>query len=600
MQKTYTLSNPQKRIWYTEMMHPDTAVNIMAGFIKITGQSDYPKLCQAINAAIYAHDALRIRLTDEGQVEPRQYLLDYQERQFPVIDYSKKVAHPKLEDVSIAQEYEQKSIINKVVEWAESQTKIPMELFHSDLYDISIHLIDDEQMWVYCRFHHLIADGVSIDMFCNEFMDNYVRLLAGESIELEVQPSYLSYLDSEKEYEASVRFQMDKSYWQEAFSSLPEVNGIKQVPTYQSSTLAARESVRISKRLQALVHTFCKEYQVSVNALFLATLSIYLQKLTFSEDITIGTLYGNRTNRTDASMFGMFVSTQPFRTQVNTQLDFVSYVRQITQKQVSILRHQKYPYNLLMQELRKKHRGMDELFTIVLEYQPMKWGEKGQLTYSMEWLFSGHVGYPLYVHVKENIDNGQMMLTLDYQVELFDKSEITRVAEQLLLLLQNGVEEPSKKVGELQLLSGQERQLLLSFNETQNDYPLDKTVHQMFEEQAEKTPEHIAVIFENKHLTYRELNEQANRLARRLRQKGVQPDQPVAMLTERSLEMLIGIFAIMKAGGAYLPIDPEFPNERMEYMVQDSGAVVLLVHPSLLDISHLRGGAHHPIRSLCR
>ncbi|MBG9803130.1 amino acid adenylation domain-containing protein [Brevibacillus laterosporus] len=580
MQKTYALSNPQKRIWYTEMMHPDTAVNIMAGFIKITGQSDYAKLCQAINAAIYAHDALRIRLTDEGQAEPRQYLLNYQERQFPVIDYSKKVAHPKHEDVSVAQEYEQKSIINKVVEWAESQTKIPMELFHSDLYDISIHLIDDEQMWVYCRFHHLIADGVSIDMFCNQFMDNYVHLLAGESIELEVQPSYLSYLDSEMEYEASVRFQKDKSYWQEAFSSLPEVNGIKQVPTYQSSTLAARESVPISKRLQALVHTFCKEYQVSVNALFLATLSIYLQKLTFSEDITIGTLYGNRTNRTDASMFGMFVSTQPFRTQVNTQLDFVSYVRQITQKQVSILRHQKYPYNLLMQELRTKHRGMDELFTIVLEYQPMKWGEKGQLTYSMEWLFSGHVGYPLYVHVKENIDSGQMMLTLDYQVEMFDKSEIIRVAEQLLLLLQNGVEEPSKKVGELQLLSGQERQLLLSFNETQNDFPLDKTVHQMFEEQVEKTPEHTAVIFENKHLTYRELNEQANRLARRLRQKGVQPDQPVAMLTERSLEMLIGIFAIMKAGGAYLPIDPEFPNERMEYMVQDSGAFLLLVHPS--------------------
>ncbi|CCF12997.1 amino acid adenylation domain protein [Brevibacillus laterosporus GI-9] len=582
MQKTYALSNPQKRIWYTEMMHPDTAVNIMAGFIKITGQSsDYSKLCQAINAAIYAHDALRIRLTDEGQAEPRQYLVDYQERQFPVRDHSKRVAHAKLEDdVSIIQECEAKSMINKVVEWAENQAKTPMELFHSDLYDISLHLIDDEQMWVYCRFHHLIADGVSIDMFCNQFMDNYVHLLAGEAIEPKGQPSYLSYLDSEREYESSVRFQKDKSFWQEAFSSLPDVNGIKQVPTYQSSTLAKRESVSIPEELQASVHSFCKKYQVSVNALFLAVLSIYVQKVTLSDDSTLGTLYGNRTNRTDANMFGMLVSTQPFRTQVNAQLDFAAYVRHITQKQVSILRHQKYPYNLLMQELRTKHRGMDELFTIVLEYQPMKWGERGQLTYSMEWLFNGHAGYPLYVHVKENLDSGQIMLTLDYQIEMFDKSEIMRVAEQLLLLLQDGVKEPSKKIGELQLLSEQERQLLLSFHDTTNAFPLDKTVHQLFEEQVERTPEHIAVIFEKKHLTYREVNEQANRLARRLRKKGVGPDQAVAIITERSPEMLIGIFAIMKAGGAYLPIDPEFPAERIQYMLQDSRASLLLVHPS--------------------
>ncbi|QDX95378.1 amino acid adenylation domain-containing protein [Brevibacillus laterosporus] len=570
MQKTYALSHPQKRIWYTEMMHPDTAVNIMAGFIKITGESDYSKLCQAINAAIYAHDAFRIRLTDKEQAEPRQYLADYEEQQFPFIDYSQKLEFHKLEEVST---------INELEEWAKTRAKTPMELFYSDLYEISLHKIHGEEMWVYCRFHHLITDGVSIDLFCNHFMDNYVQLLAGEPIVLEVQPSYLSYLDSEKEYENSGRFQKDESFWHEAFSSLPEVNGVKQVLSFQSSSVAKRESFPIPQRLQTLMHDFCKEHQVSVNALFLATLSIYLHKLSLSDDVAIGTLYGNRTNRTDASMFGMFVSTQPFRTQVNDEIDFASYVRQITQKQVSILRHQKYPYNLLIQELRTKHREMDELFTIVMEYQPMKWGQKGQLTYSMEWLFTGHVGYPLNVHVKENIDNGHIMLTLDYQIEMFDKSEIIRMVEQLLILLQDGVEEPSKKVGNLQLLSEMEKQLLRSFNETEVDIPLDKTVHQMFEEQVEKTPDHVAVVFENKQLTYRELNEQANRLARRLRKKGVQPDQIVAIMTERSLEMLIGIFAIIKAGGAYLPIDPESPKERIQYMLEDSGTSLLLVHP---------------------
>lgn len=583
MQKTYALSHPQKRIWYTEMMHPTTAVNIMAGFIKITGKSDYSKLCQAINAAIYAHDAFRIRLTDKEQAEPSQYLADYQEQQFPFIDYSQKLEFHKLEEVSKAQGLEKGSTINELVEWAETRAKTPMELFHSDLYEISLHKIHDEEIWVYCRFHHLMTDGVSIDLFCNQFMDNYVQLLAGEPIVLEVQPSYLSYLDSEKEYENSGRFQKDKSFWHEAFSSLPEVNGVKQVLTFQSSTVAKRESFPIPQQLQTLMHDFCKEHQVSVNALLLATLSIYLQKLSLSDDVAIGTLYGNRTNRTDASMFGMFVSTQPFRTQVNAEIDFASYVRQITQKQVSILRHQKYPYNLLIQELRTKYREMDELFTIVMEYQPMKWGQKGQLTYSMEWLFNGHVGYPLNVHVKENIDNGHIILTLDYQIEMFDKSEIIRMAEQLLILLQDGVAEPSKKVGDLQLLSEKEKQLLLSFNETQMDFPVDKTVHQMFEEQVAKTPDHIAVVFENKQLTYGELNEQANRLARRLRKKGVQPDQIVAIMTERSLEMLIGIFAIIKAGGAYLPIDPESPKERIQYMLQDSGTSLLLVHPAFAE-----------------
>ncbi|MDI3412153.1 AMP-binding protein [Bacillus sonorensis] len=252
---------------------------------------------------------------------------------------------------------------------------------------------------------------------------------------------------------------------------------------------------------------------------------------------------------------------------------FAAFLKEMADIAEAAFRHREFPIEPVAEKL-----GMnaDSIFNVLIVRQDASCGELSQAAPSLE--LDEARTFDLLLRVGN--DPSGVTFQFEYHRGLFERETICRWADHWLQLLAQVAEKPDIKLGDIDLLPAAEKQILLvSFNDTKADYPKTKTLHQLFEEQAERTPDRTAVLIADRQLTYRELNARANRLARILRDKGVRPDHIVGLMLERSAEMMVGILGILKAGGAYLPIDPDYPEERIRYMLADSGARWLVRQP---------------------
>ncbi len=259
---------------------------------------------------------------------------------------------------------------------------------------------------------------------------------------------------------------------------------------------------------------------------------------------------------------------------------------------MSVLRHQKYPYNQLIQDLREMHGNKDiqRLFGVSMEYRLINWVDLDDVRILTDYDFCGDEVNDFVLHIVEILDEGELVLDIDYRTELFERSEVTDMVSQLLTIAEQIIHTPQLSIAEVNLLGEAEEQSILALSEGDVvDYPRDKTIHGLFEEQAERTPDHVAVQMGEQSITYLALNEQANQLARYLRTEGVGADVLVGIMADRSLDMVVGMLAVLKAGGAYVPIDPEYPEERIRYMLEDSGVRLLLTQSHLWESTTFDG-----------
>lgn len=282
-------------------------------------------------------------------------------------------------------------------------------------------------------------------------------------------------------------------------------------------------------------------------------------------------------------MIGMFVSTIPMRASVQGSQSFLDFVKQVMADQMKILRHQKYPYNLLMNDLREREGFTGRLFDISLEYQVMQWQKKENLSFITEPIFSGSGMNDISIHVKDRWDTDTLTIDLDYRTDVFTEEEISKMFDRFLIILEAAVSQPDQLIGKLPLLPPDEQKELLQLSERKPfEKPAEKPVHHLFDETANKYAKRTAVVAENGAFTYGELFQKAEKLARFLQMKGVSRDVPVAVLMDRKAEAMVSIFGILKAGGAYVPIDPALPEERIQYIVEDSGASIVLTEESFV------------------
>ncbi|HWQ75836.1 MAG TPA: amino acid adenylation domain-containing protein [Syntrophomonas sp.] len=308
-------------------------------------------------------------------------------------------------------------------------------------------------------------------------------------------------------------------------------------------------------------------------------LTIYLHRILDREDIVIGAPLLNRNTDKEKTTIGMFIETIPVRLLVNDELDFETFVLQVA-GQWREYRSHRYPYNLLLEDIRSRHKITGNLYDIMLSYQKAHFGSN--LAFETNHHASGSSSESLLFQVSDRENTGQLCMDIDYQKALFNEEDIENIFNHLVCLLTDALNVPSKKIYALNLLTGQERSYLLNeMNNTQADYPQDKTIHQLFEEQVQRTPQNTALVFGSDRLSYEDLNRQANQYARLLRERGVAPGTVVGLMTDRSLEMIIGLMAILKAGGAYLPLDPTHPAERTHYILDDCDAELVLTQPHL-------------------
>ena len=273
-----------------------------------------------------------------------------------------------------------------------------------------------------------------------------------------------------------------------------------------------------------------------------------------------------------------------FRNDLSGNPTFRELLHQVREVALGAYAHQDLPFEKLVEELQpKRNMSHSPFFQVMFSLQNgPSWAlELSGLTLSLLEFDSGTAKFDLSLSMVEEPDG--LRGTLEYNTDLFDATTITRMLVHYQTLLEGIVTNPDQRIGELPLLTAAERhQLLVEWNDTQADYPKDKCIHQLFEEQVERTPDAIAVVFEDKQLTYRELNAQANQLAHYLLKLGVGPEVPVGICVERSLEMMVGLLGILKAGGAYVPLDPAYPKERLVFMLEDSRVLVLLTEAKLI------------------
>lgn len=560
----YNLTNPQKSIWFTEQFYKGTPIENITGCVIVLEKLNLKALQKAINLFVKSNDSFRLKFTVKDD-KPLQYLSSFSEFE--------------IENVMVNTDEDIKDIENKM-------SNTPFEVLDNLLFSFKTFTFPDGHGGFVITAHHLISDAWTAGLVVNEIMDYYEKIINSQIIDNQ-NPSYLDYITSEQEYLNSEKFNKDKEFWNEIFKTVPEVATIPSINVENSnsslSCKAKRKQFVIPKETMNLINEFCKQNKASAFNFFMAVLAIYLSRVSSLDDFTIGTPILNRGNFKEKQTTGMYISTIPFRISINHKIPFAEFLSNISADFSKIFRHQKYPYQYLLEDLRKKDSSIPNLYNILLSYQNVRSNKQtSDINYESSWVGNNFISDDIDIHLYDMNDTGDINIAYDYLISKYSIDDICSIHARFLYIINQVLENNDITLNEIEIVTPDEKKkILYDFNNTSADYPRDKTITQLFEEQVEKTPDNIAVVFEDQKLTYRELNEKANSLACYLRENGIERNNIVGIMVKRSLEMIVSILAVLKAGACYIPIDPEYPQDRIEYMLNNSNTKLLLTFKRL-------------------
>ena len=560
----YNLTNPQKSIWFTEQFYKGTPIENITGCVIVLEKLNFKALQKAINLFVKTNDSFRLKFTMKDD-KTFQYLSSFSEFE--------------IENVMVNTDEDIKDIENEM-------SNTPFEVLDNLLFSFKTFTFPDGHGGFVITAHHLISDAWTAGLVVNEIMDYYEKIINSQIIDNQ-NPSYLDYITSEQEYLNSEKFNKDKEFWNEIFKTVPEVATIPSINVENSnsslSCKAKRKQFVIPKETMNLINEFCKQNKASAFNFFMAVLAIYLSRVSSLDDFTIGTPILNRGNFKEKQTTGMYISTIPFRISINHKIPFAEFLSNISADFSKIFRHQKYPYQYLLEDLRKKDSSIPNLYNILLSYQNVRSNKQtSDINYESSWVGNNFISDDIDIHLYDMNDTGDINIAYDYLISKYSIDDICSIHARFLYIINQVLENNDITLNEIEIVTPDEKKkILYDFNNTSADYPRDKTITQLFEEQVEKTPDNIAVVFEDQKLTYRELNQRANSLACYLRENGIEKNNIVGIMVKRSLEMIVSILAVLKAGACYIPIDPEYPQDRIEYMLSNSNAKLLLTFKKL-------------------
>lgn len=562
--KVYNLTNPQKSIWFTEQFYKGTPIENITGCVIVLEKLNLKALQKAINLFVKTNDSFRLNFTMDGD---------------KVLQYLSSFSEFEIENVMVNTDEDIKDIENEM-------SNTPFEVLNNLLFSFKTFTFPDGHGGFVITAHHLISDAWTAGLVVNEIMDYYEKIINSQIIDNQ-NPSYLDYITSEQEYLNSEKFNKDKEFWNEIFKTVPEVATIPSINVENSnsslSCKAKRKQFVIPKETMNLINEFCKQNKASAFNFFMAVLAIYLSRVSSLDDFTIGTPILNRGNFKEKQTTGMYISTIPFRISINHKIPFAEFLSNISADFSKIFRHQKYPYQYLLEDLRKKDSSIPNLYNILLSYQNVRSNKQtSDINYESSWVGNNFISDDIDIHLYDMNDTGDINIAYDYLISKYSIDDICSIHARFLYIINQVLENNDITLNEIEIVTPDEKKkILYDFNNTSADYPRDKTITQLFEEQVEKTPDNIAVVFEDQKLTYRELNQRANSLANYLRSQKIGRNDIVGIMVNRSLEMIISILAVLKSGACYIPIDPEYPQDRIEYMLNNSNAKLLLTFKRL-------------------
>ncbi|MGK7875830.1 MAG: amino acid adenylation domain-containing protein, partial [Xenococcaceae cyanobacterium] len=569
------LSLTQQRLWFLDRLEANKAVyNLFRGF-RLTGEIDVGCLERAIQTIISRHEILRTTFQ----------VIDGSPVQAIAEDLPFALSVANLRDLPAAERASKvEQIIAEVRGWTFDLTQSPL------LKAVLIHLDTREHCFL-VTMHHIISDDWSMQVFLKELSVLYRAFRQGHPSPLPPLPiQYADYAHWQRQWLAEEVLDNQLNYWRQQLADAP---GLLDLPTdfprtseqgFQAGVVPIELDRGVSQRLKALS-------QRSGTTLFITLLTAFatlLSRYSNQEDVIVGTAMANRKPLVTEQLIGFFVSTLPLRIRLGGNPTFKDLLDEVRQTALDAYAHGDVPFDRLVESLQiERHLSHTPLFQVMFLLQ-----NAAQETLALPELeaeplnFAQQIAgatFDLTLSLKETAAGGIQGI-FQYNAKRFEGTAIACMARHFQTLLEGIVANPEQKIAQLPLLTVAERhQLLVAWNNTQTDYPSDKCIHQLFEDQVEKTPDAVAVVFSGKQLTYGQLNEKANRVAYYLLEKGVKPEVLVGICVERSLEMVIGLLGILKAGGAYVPLDPTYPAERLAYMLEDATVPVLLTTESLLE-----------------
>ncbi|GLC32289.1 amino acid adenylation domain-containing protein [Clostridium omnivorum] len=552
----YGLTHPQKRIWYIDRVNLDSPLHNIGGCISIHGKIDVSKMQKTINIVIKNNEGLRLRFIEKDG-EPAQYIHEFYEENIDFVDFTNYEESKE--------EYEK---------WSEKLFKSRFDIMDKQLYYFAIFKISEDEYGVLLNIHHIISDGWSISLIQRQVCEVYSNLIINLQFNTDEIYSYIDFVKEEDEYLKSERFIKNKNFWNEKFNNIPEEFLYKT----SNSLDGKRLSFDIDSDLSNKIKLFIDDKKCSLNTFFMSVLLIYINKISYKSDLVIGTPVFNRTGKKQKGMVGMFTSTVPFRFNINNKINVENLIKLINKELKACLVNQKYPYDLLVKDLELSKNGYDSLYKMCVNYYNSNYLNdiKGMEVETLEY-YSGNQSYSLQLTVKEWKENN-ITLNFDYKILEYTEIEIKSMYRSMLNIINQVLISGETLIKDIKLLSKEETDYkLYSLNSRSSIYP-KKTVQELFEEQALKTPNKVALEFKEITLTYRELNERSNQIANYLKEKGIGKKSIVGIMETHSIELLISILGVLKAGAAYLPIDPSYPIERINYMLEDSGSSMLITN----------------------
>ena len=597
----FPASFAQQRLWFIDQLVPGNAFYNVPTALRLTGSLNLSALEQTFNEIVRRHEALRTRFgmvegqlvqaipTESGADAPAVPLANEAPTltiPLPVVDLRELPAEQG--------ELQAKRLITE-------ESVRPFDLTTGPLIRLMLLKLDETEHILLLNLHHIICDDWSIGVLIRELSTIYTAFTLEQPSPLAELPlQYADFAHWQREWLQGEELETQLAYWRQQLGSIPVLNlpSDRPKPTIQSYR-GATKFLELPPSLSKALEKLSQQEGVTLFMTLLAAFQTLLYRYTQQEDIAVGSPIANRNRSEIEGLIGFFVNTLVLRTDLSCNPTFQELLDRVREVTLGAYAHQDLPFEKLVEELHpERSLSRHPLFQVVFGFEnaPMEALELPGLTVSSLNIDFKTTRFDLEFHLWEASEGFRSLWgerwehgegirgVVVYNTDLFDEATITRMMGHFKTLLEGIVANPQARIANLPFLSETERhQLLVEWNDTQADYPQKQCIHQLFEEQVEKTPDATAVIFEGKQLTYRQLNSRSNQLAHYLQKLGVGSEVLVGICMERSVEMIVGCLSILKAGGAYVPLDPTYPQERLSFMLEDAQVPVLLTQQHLVE-----------------
>ncbi|MBY0599262.1 amino acid adenylation domain-containing protein [Bacillus bingmayongensis] len=560
----HSLSGAQTGMWFAQQLDPENPIYNTGEYIEIHGSVDTKIFELAVRKVVMEAESLHVQF-EEDEKGPWQVIDASPEFHMHIIDVSKEENPQKAAEA-----------------WMKVDLSTPVNLKKDKLYTEALFKVDSNRFFWYQRIHHIVMDGYGFSLLAERVAKVYTAFMNNQSYDERPFGSLHTILEEDATYRASDQFEQDRSFWLERFQDQPEVVSLAERAPRTSKEFL-RQTAHLSRlhteSLQRVAHG-CK---ANWPDLIIAATAIYVHKLTSVEDVILGLPMMGRLGSVSINTPGMVMNVVPLRLSISSNMSFAEVVKQISNEIRDIRLHHKYRHEELRRDLKLLGENQ-RLFGPMINVMPFDYGLSFAGKHGVKHNLSAGPVDDLSINVSNEFGGNGLRINFDANPEVYNLEELITHKKRFVNLLENILDlQVNSSIGKLELLLHEEsKQVLVEWNQTTKESSF-VSVPTLIEKQVSKSPDSIAVVCDGTELTYKELNEQANQLAHFLLEMGVQPKEFVALAFPRSVEMVIGMLAVLKAGAAYLPIDPEYPEDRITYILSDAQPACILTHSSVLD-----------------